>query len=166
MAVLLPRVRFEGVRARGFADFSPGFPALLSNLDVEGTRIGVLARRAGVTRQAAGQLLREIQRCGYVELVDAADDARATVVRFTAQGRRLLSTVLDLVEDIEARFAGELGADEFARVRDGLLQLANRLDPVGAFGTADEEGAGTPPAERPGTRRSARPVRKVRRASS
>jgi aspartate kinase len=29
----------EGLHARGFTDFSPGFPPLLSNLDVEGTRI-------------------------------------------------------------------------------------------------------------------------------
>ena len=74
----------DGLRARGFTDFSSAFPALLSNLDLEGTRIGVLAKRAGITRQAAGQLLREIEKCGYVERRAAADDARATIVRFTA----------------------------------------------------------------------------------
>src|SRR4029078_8072605 len=52
---------------RGFEEFSPACPQILSNLDTEGTRVGVLAARAGVTRQAAGQLLREIERCGYVD---------------------------------------------------------------------------------------------------
>src|SRR5262249_13416496 len=109
-----------GLHARGFTDFSPGFPPLLSNLDVEGTRIGVLAKRAGVTRQAAGQLLREIEKCGYVQRTEAADDARATVVRFTAKGRRLLANVFELVEEIEADFASHLGPGEFDRLRDML----------------------------------------------
>jgi DNA-binding MarR family transcriptional regulator len=128
----------DGIRGRGFADFSPAFPALLANLDVEGTRIGVLARRAGVTRQAAGQLLREIERCGYVERTGAKEDARAIVVRFTARGRRLLQTVFDLVEEIEADFASRLKAGEFDRLRDVLVRLANGIDPVGAFGAGDE----------------------------
>jgi DNA-binding MarR family transcriptional regulator len=127
-----------GLHARGFTDFSIGFPPLLSNLDVEGTRIGVLAKRAGVTRQAAGQLVREIESCGYVERRASADDARATVVRFTARGRRLLAAVFELVEEIEADFSRALTPAELDSLRDMLLRLANRIDPVGAFGAGDE----------------------------
>ena len=128
----------DGLHARGFTDFSPAYPALLSNLDVEGTRVGILAVRAGVTRQAAGQLLREIERCGYVERRPAADDARATIVRFTARGRRLLASVFELVEEIEGEFAGALERGGFDALRAMLLQLANRVDPVGNFGPQDE----------------------------
>ena len=92
------RLLLERLHDRGFTDFAPSFPALLSNLDTRGTRIGVLAMRGGVSRQAAGQLLREIARCGYVELRAARDDARATTVHFTARGRRLLATVFELVD--------------------------------------------------------------------
>jgi DNA-binding MarR family transcriptional regulator len=147
----------EGLHARGFTDFSPAFPGLLSNLDAEGTRIGVLAQRAGVTRQAAGQLLREIERCGYVERRTSSDDARATTVRFTARGRRLLAAVFDLVEAIEADFTSGLGPGEFDRLRGTLLRLANRIDPIGAFGADDE------PAD-PNARGSARPRVRGRRA--
>jgi DNA-binding MarR family transcriptional regulator len=125
---------------QGFEDFSPAFPQILSNLDTEGTRINVLAVRAGVTRQAAGQLVAEIERCGYVERHDAPEDARATVVRFTARGRKLLATVLALVEKEEAAFARVLGADHFERVRVGLARLADEIDPAGAFGAGDEPG--------------------------
>ena len=128
----------EGLHARGFMDFSPAFPALLSNLDVEGTRIGVVAKRAGVTRQAAGQLLREIEKCGYIERRTAAEDARATVVRFTARGRKLLAAVFDIVEDVEAEFAAKLAPGEFDRLRDVLIRLATSVDPIGAFGAVDE----------------------------
>ena len=127
----------EGLHARGFTDFSPAFPALLSNLDTRGTRIGVLAARAGVTRQAAGQLLREIERCGYVERRASSDDARARVVQFTQRGRRMLATVLELVEAIEGDFEANLKRGAFERVRLGLLEIADRIDPGGALGTDD-----------------------------
>lgn len=130
----------KSLHERGFQDFSPSFPQILSNLDVEGTRIGVLAARAGVTRQAAGQLVVEIERCGFVQRRQAPDDARAVVVSFTPKGRKLLATIVSLVEEIDAELAELLGAREFERVRAGLAKIADEVDPVGAFGAADEPG--------------------------
>jgi DNA-binding MarR family transcriptional regulator len=130
----------DELHARGFADFSPAFPQMLSNLDTEGTRIGVLAARAGVTRQAAGQLLAEIERCGYVERRAAKDDARATVVVFTARGKRLLATILALVEQVESSFAAIVGEQAFNQLRITLARIANEVDPDGAFGSRDEDG--------------------------
>jgi len=127
----------EGLRERGFEDFAPSFPALLSNLDVGGTRIGVLAARAGVTRQAAGQLLREIRKCGYVVFKDSAHDGRVTTVHFTARGRRLLSAALELVDQIEHEFAEILADGKFVTVRDALLRIADRIDPGGRVGEGD-----------------------------
>jgi DNA-binding MarR family transcriptional regulator len=123
---------------RGYEEFSPAFPSILSNLDTEGTRIGVLAKRAGVTRQAAGQLIREIEKAGFVSLRSAPDDARATIVSFTPRGRKLLSTVVMLVERIEADFASVLPMGEMDRLRVNLGALADSIDPDGAFGTVDE----------------------------
>ena len=122
------------LHARGFEDFAPAFPQMLSNLDTEGTRVGVLAARAGITRQAAGQLLAEIERCGYVSRRASHEDARATIVQFTPRGRRLLATVFSLVEKIEGEFAEILGQDEFDHVRVALVRLADAIDPSGAFG--------------------------------
>jgi DNA-binding MarR family transcriptional regulator len=130
----------EALHQRGFTDFSPAFPAMLSNLDTEGTRIGVLAARGGVTRQAAGQLLREIERCGYVELRASRADARVTMVHFTPRGRRMLAAVLELVEEIEGEFAETLRAGAFERLREGLLAIADRIDPEGALGQGDAPG--------------------------
>ena len=132
------RTIVDRLRERGFTDFSPAFPPLLSNLDVMGTRIGVLAHRAGTTRQAAGQLIREIERCGYVTRRAAPDDARATVVMFTPRGRKLLQNIVDLAMDVEREFAKRLAAGEFDRVRDGLCRLADQIDPAGAFGAGDQ----------------------------
>jgi DNA-binding MarR family transcriptional regulator len=128
----------QDLHARGFDDFSPAYPQILSNLDTEGTRIGVLAARAGLTRQAAGQLVAEIERSGYVQRRPAPDDARATVVRFTPRGRRMLDTVFGLVEGIEEGFAAIIGRAEFERLKQNLARIADHVDPEGAFGTPDE----------------------------
>src|SRR5688572_29952932 len=131
------RLLIERLHARGFTYFAPSFPALLSNLDTRGSRIGVLAMRAGISRQAAGQLLKEIERCKYVELRAARDDARATTVHFTARGRRLLATVFELVEEIERDFASTLEPGAYEALREGLLRIADRIDPGGALGAGD-----------------------------
>ncbi len=146
------------LREAGFTDFSPAYPALLSNLDLEGTTIGVLALRAGVTRQGAGQLLREIERCGYVEMRDVPHDGRATLVRFTTRGRRLLATVKMLVDEIEADFAANLAPGLFEQVRDGLLQIADRIDPDGALGSVDRPPT-APAPDRAGRRAAPRKQR-------
>ncbi len=127
----------EALHERGFTDFSPAFPSLLSNLDLDGTRIGVLAARAGVSRQAAGQLLKQIEACGYVTSEASTDDARATVVKFTARGRKLFAHVIELVDAIEADFARALRAGEFDRARAALARVADEIDPGGALGVGD-----------------------------
>ena len=127
----------EGLHARGFTDFSPAFPALLSNVDVAGTPIGVAAKRAGVSRQAVGQLVREVERCGYARREPSPTDARVTIIRFTPRGRRLLAAVLTLVDEIEAELARHVASGEFARVREQLQCIADAIDPDGAFGAAD-----------------------------
>src|SRR5262245_52801441 len=131
------RLLLERLHARGFTDFAPSFPIVLSNLDTRGTRIGVLAARGGVTRQAAGQLLKEVERCGYVERRVARDDARATTVHFTARGRRLLATVFELVQEIERDFASALEPGAYDTLREGLLRIADTVDPGGALGSGD-----------------------------
>jgi DNA-binding MarR family transcriptional regulator len=133
-----------GLHARGFTDFSVAFAPILSNLDTEGTRIGVIAARGGVSRQSAGQLLRDIERCGFVRLDAAPEDARATIVRFTPHGRRLLSAVFEVVEDVEGVFAAALPRGDFTRMRSSLQTLADAVDPTGAFGTADAARSAAP----------------------
>ncbi len=123
----------EQLHARGFRDFSPAYPPLLANLDTEGSRIGALAQRAGVTRQAAGQLLVEIEAAGYVTTRPDPDDGRATVVAFTTKGTRMLAAVLELVEEFEGGFARFAPVDDVERVAATLAAIADGVDPDGAL---------------------------------
>jgi DNA-binding MarR family transcriptional regulator len=110
------------------------YTTLLANLDTEGTTISALARRAGVTRQAASQQLAEIERAGYVKRVAAPNDARAVLVQQTAKGRALLQDAIEIVAGIEAEYAEQLGADRVAQLKSLLGDLLAVIDPGGMLG--------------------------------
>lgn len=114
----------ENLRERGYGGLTMAHIALLPHLDAEaGMRITTLAERAGMTKQGMGQLVQDLERQGYLERERDPADGRATLVRFTAPGRRLLADAVAVVGEVEAEFAAALGADRFAALRDALAAL-------------------------------------------
>lgn len=97
--------------------------ALISNLDIEGTRISLLAERAGVSKQAMGQLVDELERDGFVVRVPDPSDKRATLIKFTERGWQFLQDAYQVKLDIEATYATILGAEQFATLRSLLDTL-------------------------------------------
>lgn len=97
--------------------------ALISNLDEDGTRITTLAHRAGISKQAMGQLVKELEAKGYIERKPDLEDKRATLVVFTEQGWQLLQDVYQVKLEIEAEYTAVLGEENMAM----LWQLLNSL---------------------------------------
>lgn len=124
----------ERVHQLGYTDVSLSDTNLLANLDTQGTVISALARRAGVTRQAASQQVAALEQAGYVERRPSEHDGRVVVVHQTPRGRALLSDALDIVQDLEAGYAQQLGADGLAALKASLSRLLDRIDPIGALG--------------------------------
>ena len=121
------------IRERGFPAFQPSFTGTLVQIDTEGTRIGHVAERLHVSRQAASQMIAQIERHGFLERVADPRDARAVVVRHTAQGRRILSTAIEVMLGIESEYESVLGPDGFADLIGLLGRLVAATDPRGAL---------------------------------
>jgi DNA-binding MarR family transcriptional regulator len=124
----------QRVQAAGYDDVSLVDTNLLANLDTEGTIISSLARRAGVTRQAASQQVAALERRGYVERRSSADDGRAAVIHQTKRGRALLDDALDIVAELEADYEVLLGPTRVASLKKLLVALLDHVDPQGALG--------------------------------
>jgi DNA-binding MarR family transcriptional regulator len=124
----------DGIRRRGFADISLSDANLLANLDTEGSAISALARRAGVTRQAASQQIAGLERAGYVERRSSTTDGRAVLIIQTPRGRDLLAAALDVVEELEASYAALLGHAGLKELKGALASLLDRIDPIGTLG--------------------------------
>src|SRR5690349_10738908 len=76
------RINRQGPQVR----LRPAHTGLLPHIDKEGTRLTELARRVGVTKQAVGQLVEDLERMGVVERAPDPLDGRARLVRFTDRG--------------------------------------------------------------------------------
>jgi DNA-binding MarR family transcriptional regulator len=122
------------VRDLGYTDVSLADTNLLANLDTDGTIISALARRAGITRQAAGQQVAALERHGYVERRPSGSDGRAAVICQTARSRALLNDALDIVEELEEGYAQTLGPGRLRDLKSLLSALLDRIDPSGTLG--------------------------------
>jgi DNA-binding MarR family transcriptional regulator len=141
------RETLSRLRQRGYQDVTNSDTALLANLDTADTTISALARRTGVTRQAASQQLAVLSQKGYVSRKPDPADSRAILVRRTAKGQALMRDALEIVAEIEAGYDGLLGAERLAALKELLTELVGHADPGGTLG-AELPVTTWPPARR------------------
>ena len=113
----------EKLRTRGHTELTLAHTTLLANLDIEGTRITTLAERGGVTKQAMGQLVLELEQRGYVARTADAADARATRVTFTEAGWEFLRDAYEIKLEIDAAYTAILGERRMQSLRSILNML-------------------------------------------
>ena len=119
----------RAMHARGFAGIRLVHIALIRNVDEGGTRISEIAKRAGMTKQATGQLLAEFVELGYVKLVPDPNDGRAKIARYTAKGKRLLLAIVSSIEDTESTVAAAIGPDDLASLKTIIARLLSPPSP-------------------------------------
>jgi DNA-binding MarR family transcriptional regulator len=113
----------SGLNSAGFTDLRvPHMPVFLYP-GPDGVRPGVLAERAGVSRQAMNQLLRSLEGLGYIVRSDAPDEGRARIVHLTKRGHAAYAKILEILRDIEREWRDELGAKPFAQLKELLLRV-------------------------------------------
>jgi DNA-binding MarR family transcriptional regulator len=85
------------------------------HLALEGSRLTDLAQRAGVSKQAMGQLVGQCEAWGLVARQDDARDARAWRIVFTSAGLAWLKAFEQAVAQAESELRSAVG-DEVATV--------------------------------------------------
>jgi DNA-binding MarR family transcriptional regulator len=110
----------RAMHERGFAGIRLVHIALIRNVDENGTRISDIARRAGMTKQATGQLVAEFVELGYIKLIPDPDDGRAKIARYTAKGKRLLVAIVASIEQTENAVSAAIGAAQLEALKTSL----------------------------------------------
>ncbi len=82
-----------------------------------------LAEKLGITKQAVGQIVAELESAGVLCLVPDPDDGRAKRVRFTADGYDALLAGFDALHAIEEDLAAELGRPLLERLNRDLGEI-------------------------------------------
>jgi DNA-binding MarR family transcriptional regulator len=112
----------------GFTDVTPAFSSLMPLLDATGARPSTLAQRAGITKQAISQLVRELETRGYVEQVPDSTDTRAKIVRLTKRGVALHAASAEVRLELQSVALAKLGKSRVSRLRRDLIELAAALE--------------------------------------
>ena len=120
------RVR-TGLLARGHT-IQPAHANVIVHLRTAGSRSTELAERAGMTKQAMGKLVDELESMGYVERVADPADGRAKLVRFCEPGFAFLEDAGEIVAEIWERYAQQIGERRLRRLRADLVDLVEGLE--------------------------------------
>ncbi|TDQ54471.1 MarR family winged helix-turn-helix transcriptional regulator [Actinorugispora endophytica] len=92
-------------------------------IDAEGSRLTTLAERSGLTKQAIGELVGDLEEHGYLERVADETDRRAKIIRLTDQGRAARAAAARILAGVEQRWSRLLGSDQAATLRRALEQV-------------------------------------------
>ncbi len=82
----------DGMNALGF-QIRPVHASVIRHVHIDGSRVTDVADEAGMTKQAVGQLLIELERAGYVRRTIAPADRRVKMVVFTEKGLRFAAAI-------------------------------------------------------------------------
>ena len=120
---------FRHLGELGHRAIRPAHLPVFAGIESGGTRISELAARAGLTRQAMGMLVRDIESAGYVATAPDPDDGRAVLVRLTPQGVTFCRDVARSSRDVTAEIEQRLGAGRLADILDGARAIADPGSP-------------------------------------
>ena len=88
-----------------------------------GQRPGVLAERAGISKQAMNKLLGSLEASGYLERADLPGEGRARIINFTKRGHAAYAEIFQILKRIEREWSAELGPRNFAQLKKLLARV-------------------------------------------
>ena len=114
----------EGFRAAGFPEVRPSFGSVLVPLyEADGLRMGELARRSGLSKQAMTTLVRAVEDAGLVARERDAEDARAYRVSLSSRGLELRPVAAQVLDDLAAKARTLLSPAELENLFGALRKV-------------------------------------------
>jgi DNA-binding MarR family transcriptional regulator len=116
---------YAELRAAGFDDLREVHRPMLRYPPIDGLRPTDLAERLNLSKQATNDLLRDLERLGYLHLERDPTDGRARIIRYTERGWRLFDTGSGLSRTIGERWARTVGAERYADFHATLREIVD-----------------------------------------
>jgi DNA-binding MarR family transcriptional regulator len=137
--VLIDELHAELAR-QGHPDMRPMHGFVFQAIGPGGTTAAQLARRLGVSKQAAGKTIERLEALGYAQRAGDSADRRRKLTRLTPRGVAALTLAAEIFGDIRDRWARTLGDDRAADLEASLRTMVPgetfRLDVPGWFGAS------------------------------
>jgi DNA-binding MarR family transcriptional regulator len=131
LPALLTEVKLAAIdklRARiadaGHPEIREGHGCVFGFIDLEhGSRLTDLALSAGLTKQAVGEAVSELERLGYVSRVPDPGDGRAKIIKLTDRGMDAVIKGRRIFGEIEREWAKQIGPELVASMRQAALRI-------------------------------------------
>ena len=117
---------FRRAAPHGFNDLRPRHGAVLAYLDDEGIRLVDLARIAGRNKQTIAASVDELEQLGYLYRATDPSDRRAKLIMPTQRGLEVMQLSDEIVADVEARYAEQLGQHRYAQFKRALRTVTSQ----------------------------------------
>ena len=122
----------ERLGDEGFPEIRPAHGRIIRFVEPEGSRLTDLAEQSGMTKQAAGEVVSDLESLGYLERCACPGDGRAKLINLTDRGSACVAAAERIFADIEARWAGQVGQRRMATVRAALEEITEGARAVAA----------------------------------
>ena len=114
----------ERFRVSGYSEVRPSFGSVLVPLiEEDDLRVGELARRARLSKQAMTTLVRSVEQAGLVVREPDAADGRAARVRLTPKGQAFGLAAAQAVRELDELVAESLNDEELDRLVNALRKV-------------------------------------------
>src|SRR5687768_10361104 len=115
----------ERIAEAGHPDIREGHGCVFGFIDIEkGSRLTDLAASAGLTKQAVGEAVTELERLGYVKRVPDPQDGRAKIIKLTDRGMDAIIKSRRIFAGIVLEWAEQLGSELVACLREVATRIA------------------------------------------
>lgn len=119
----------QALAAAGYDDITLAQARVMARVGPDGTRLTSLAEQAQVTKQAAGELVDQLARAGYVERVPDPSDARAKLIRFGPRAAGALEQARRVEVAVREEWLAHLGPARMEALQEALESLREITDP-------------------------------------
>ena len=110
---------------RGHRKFRCSQSAVIAQLDSVGLCLGDLAERIGISQQATGKLVRDLERAGYIYSHPDIRDKRSRIIQLTLTGTKLKSDIEEVLREVRREFQEILGNGGLDIFEQQLRDAAN-----------------------------------------
>jgi DNA-binding MarR family transcriptional regulator len=118
-----------GLHDRGFTDLVAAHVDVWRYPGPDNQRPSELATQTRMSKQALNYLLGQLEQLGYLTRETDRNDQRSKRVRLTPRGHAATKAIYEIVQDVEADWARQLGPRKFAQLRGLLTQLYTVASP-------------------------------------
>ena len=115
------------VQAAGYTDLRPVHGLVFQALRGPGATGSELAQRLGVTKQAAGQIVDDLERRDYVRRQPQPAGGRRRLIVLTDKALDHLAVAGRILHELETELAARLGDPDLTGLRTDLARLIRQL---------------------------------------